>query len=105
MRSGLAGTKNPASRGWNAFRYLAADHRYAPADKCAAFVLVRPHPPWRYCVQTPSGLAAGQIVENGLAGGGSGFEPSVPPCERVGLLGRNANAGQATRMVSNASAM
>jgi len=35
----------------------------------------------------------------------SGFEPSVPPCERVGLSGRNANASQATRMVSNASAM
>jgi len=26
----------------------------------------------------------------------SGFEPSVPPCERVGLRGRNANASQAT---------
>ena len=35
----------------------------------------------------------------------SGFEPSVPPCERVGLSGRNANASQATRMVSNASSM
>jgi hypothetical protein len=35
----------------------------------------------------------------------SGFEPSVPPYERVGLSGRNANASQATRMVSNASAM
>src|SRR5467141_2535580 len=33
----------------------------------------------------------------------SGFEPSVPPCERVGLSGRDANASQATRMVSNAS--
>jgi hypothetical protein len=27
----------------------------------------------------------------------SRFEPSVPPCERVGLSGRNANASQATR--------
>ena len=35
----------------------------------------------------------------------SGFEPSVPPCERVGLSGRDANASQATRMVSNASSM
>ena len=35
----------------------------------------------------------------------SGFEPSVPPCERVGFSGRNTNASQATRMLSKASAM
>jgi len=35
----------------------------------------------------------------------SGFEPSVPPCERVGFSCRNTNTIKATRMLSKASAM
>ena|SRR5690349_15719458 len=65
----------------------------------------------------PSAMLSAPIGDGGTKGGEgtdgfadssleeSGFEPSVPPCERVGLSGRNANASQATRRVSNASSM
>jgi len=40
---------------------------------------------------------------HGLTAGGKRIRTVGPPSERVGLPGRNANASQATRMVSNAS--
>ncbi len=65
--------------------------------------LVQAHSPAESRVFAPVGMEG--TSETDWLPEESGFEPSVPPRERVGLSARNANASQATRMVSNTSSM